>query len=191
MNCNNFVGDKIKSLREDKKMTREELAQHAGLNDEIIEKIEDNTDLPALAILLKIARALGVRLGTFLDGQEELGPVVCRSEEQSSNLTFSTHVSGTRRHMDYYSLSGSKANRHMEPFMINIAPADPETYELSSHEGEEFIYVMSGNIEINYGNKTYRLTKGDSIYYDSIVPHHVHADNCEDAQILAVIHIPV
>lgn len=191
MDCNNFVGEKIKSLRESKKMTREELAQNAGLDIVLIENIEDNTDLPALAILIKIARALGVRPGTFLDGQEKLGPVICRNGQQNECASFSTHVPGTQRHMDYYSLSRSKANRHMEPFMIHIAPSDPSTYELSSHEGEEFIYVISGNIEINYGNETYKLSEGDTIYYDSIVPHHLHADHCQNAQIMAVIYIPV
>ena len=63
-------------------------------------------------------------------------------------------------------------------------------FELSSHEGEEFIYVLAGALEINYGKKTYRVETGDSIYYDSIVPHHVHAADGKDAKILAVIYAP-
>lgn len=50
--------------------------------------------------------------------------------------------------------SKSKSNRHMEPFFINIAPAPANEYEMSSHEGEEFIIVANGEIEINYGNET-------------------------------------
>ena len=61
--------------------------------------------------------------------------------------------------MEYYSLSKSKSNRHMEPFFINIAPAPANEYEMSSHEGEEFIIVANGEIEINYGNETYVLKK--------------------------------
>lgn len=78
----------------------------------------------------------------------------------------------------------------MEPFFINIAPAPANEYEMSSHEGEEFIMVTDGEIEINYGNETYVLKKGDSIYYDSIVPHHVHAYNNQTASILAVVYVP-
>ena len=82
MSNNSTVGEKIKTLRENKNMSREELSQQSGLSVEQINHIEDNTDLPALALLVKIARALGVRLGTFLDDQEELGPVITRCGQQ-------------------------------------------------------------------------------------------------------------
>jgi len=62
---------------------------------------------------------------------------------------------------------------------------------LSLHEVEEFIMVMEGTMEINYGKSTYVLEEGDSIYYDSIVPHHVHAFEGHAAKILAVIYTPI
>ena len=61
---------------------------------------------------------------------------------------------------------------------------------LSSHEGEEFIYVLEGCIEINYGKDVYVLTQGDTIYYDSIVNHNVHAGSNCTAKILAVVYAP-
>ena len=76
MDTSKIVGEKIKSLREDKSITIEELAQRSGLAMEQIERIENNIDIPSLAPLIKIARVLGVRLGTFLDDQDEVGPVV-------------------------------------------------------------------------------------------------------------------
>jgi len=88
-------------------------------------------------------------------------------------------------------LSKSKADRHMEPFMIDIAPTKDSDFILSSHEGEEFIMVMEGTLEISYGKYTYILEESDSIYYDSIVPHHVHAFEGQAARILAVIYTPV
>ena len=63
----------------------------------------------------------------------------------------------------------------MEPFIIDVMPTQDTDFVLSSHEGEEFIMVMEGVMEISYGKNTYLLEEGDSIYYDSIVPHHVHA----------------
>ena len=83
MDTSKIVGEKIKALREDKSITIEELAQRSGLAIEQVERIEGNIDLPSLAPLIKIARVLGVRLGTFLDDQDETGPVVCRKEEAS------------------------------------------------------------------------------------------------------------
>lgn len=71
MDTSKIVGEKIKSLRESQSISMEELAQRSGLAIEQIERIENNIDLPSLAPLIKIARVLGVRLGTFLDDQDE------------------------------------------------------------------------------------------------------------------------
>ncbi len=84
-----------------------------------------------------------------------------------------------------------KSGRHMEPFLIDVAPSeDGVDFVLSTHEGEEFIYVLEGVLEINYGKNTYILEEGDSIYYDSIVAHHVHAAADNTAKILGVIYTP-
>lgn len=147
--------------------------------------------MPSLAPLIKIARVLGVRLGTFLDDQDETGPVVSRKMEATDTISFSNNAIHSRKHMQYHSLSKSKADRHMEPFIIDVAPTQDSDFVLSSHEGEEFIMVMEGVMEISYGKSTYLLEEGDSIYYDSIVPHHVHAYEGQAAKILAVIYTPI
>lgn len=77
----------------------------------------------------------------------------------------------------------------MEPFLIDVE-LHSDDFELSSHEGEEFIYVLKGEIEVIYGQEKYRLGEGDSIYYDSVVPHHLHAAGENDARILAVVYTP-
>ena len=190
MDTSKIVGEKIKALREDKTITIEELAQRSGLAIEQIERIENNIDIPSLAPLIKIARVLGVRLGTFLDDQDEVGPVVCRKKEAKDAISFSNNAIHSRKHMEYHSLSKSKADRHMEPFIIDVMPTEDTDFVLSSHEGEEFIYVLSGVVEINYGKNTYILEEGDSIYYDSIVAHHVHAAADNRARILGVVYTP-
>lgn len=191
MDNTKIVGEKIRSLRETKGISAEELADRSGLALEQIARIEDNIDLPSLAPLIKIARVLGVRLGTFLDDQSELGPVVCRKAESTDTISFSNNAIHSRRHMQYHSLSKSKADRHMEPFVIDIEATSDTDFVLSSHEGEEFIMVMEGVMEISYGKNTFVLEGGDSIYYDSIVPHHVHAFEGQAAKILAVIYTPI
>jgi len=184
------VGEKIKNLREAKNITREELSERSGLGLDQIILIEENTNLPSLAPLIKIARVMGVRLGTFLDDNEELGPVVTRKTDRTKSISFSNNAVEMRKHMDYFSLSEAKSGRHMEPFIIDIIASDA-AFSLSSHEGEEFIYVLEGLVEINYGKDTYVLEPGDSIYYDSIVAHHVHAYSDTAAKILAVVYTPI
>lgn len=192
MDNTKIVGEKIKAIRESKLISIEELVERTGLAKEQIESIEANVVIPSLAPLIKIARALGVRLGTFLDDQDESGAVVCRSHERMDNsISFSNNAMSARIHMQYHSLSASKADRHMEPFIIDIQATDENSYELSSHEGEEFIYVMEGAVEVAYGKKNHVIEAGDSIYYDSIVPHHVHGFEGQAAKILAVVYTPI
>ena len=189
---NTIVGSKIKGLRESKNLSVEEIAERSGLSVEQINSIETDEALPSLGPLIKIARALGVRLGTFMDDNDSLGPVVCRAEdrERDSSISFSNDAVDARKHMEYHPLAQQKAGRHMEPFIIDIHPTDRLDYQLSAHEGEEFIYVMEGEIELVYGKEVYTLNQGDTIYYDSIVKHHLHGVPGKAAKILALVYIP-
>ena len=191
-NQHSLVGSKIKSIRETKKLSLEEIAERSGLSTDQIISIENDQNLPSLGPLIKIARALGVRLGTFMDDSDALGPVVCRAEdrEKDSSISFSNGATDARKHMEYHPLAQQKAGRHMEPFIIDINPEDSPEYKLSAHEGEEFIYVMQGEVEVEYGKEKFLLKEGDSIYYDSIVKHHLHGAPGKSAKILALIYIP-
>jgi transcriptional regulator with XRE-family HTH domain len=179
-------------MRESKNLSIEEVAERSGLSVEQINSIENDVNLPSLGPLIKIARALGVRLGTFLDDNDALGPVVCRASEreQHNSISFSNDAADARKHMLYHPLAQQKTGRHMEPFIIDIHPEEKPDFKLSEHEGEEFIYVMSGEIEVDYGKEKYVLGEGDSIFYDSIVKHHVHGAPGKAAKILAVVYIP-
>lgn len=192
MDHNKIVGEKIKSLRETKEISIAEMAERTGLAEEQINRIENNVDIPSLAPLIKIARALGVRLGTFLDDQDEMGAVICRKQEETdSTISFSNNAMDARTHMKYQALAKSKSDRHMEPFIVDIEATNDTDFTLSSHEGEEFIYVMEGIIEVCHGKKKHIIKAGDTIYYDSIVPHHVHGYEGQAAKILAVVYTPI
>jgi transcriptional regulator with XRE-family HTH domain len=192
MNNHSVVGAKIKGLRETKNLSIDVIAERSGLTVEQIQSIENDVNLPSLGPLIKIARALGVRLGTFMDDNDALGPIVCRAKdrEKDSSISFSNGAIDARKHMEYHPLAQQKAGRHMEPFVIDINPEENPNFQLSDHEGEEFIYVMQGEVEIVYGKETYTLKEGDTIYYDSIVKHHLHGAPGKSAKILAVVYIP-
>lgn len=134
-NNHSIVGFKIKSIRESKNITIEDVSERSGLSIEQIESIENDQFLPSLGPLIKIARALGVRLGTFLDDNNDLGPVVCRAEDNNASISFSNDTADSRKHMEYHSLAKQKAGRHMEPFVIDIQPMEERKFKLSAHEG--------------------------------------------------------
>ena len=101
MGNNKNIGAKIKNIRESKQLSIEEVAERSGLGIEQIERIEGNLDFPSLAPLIKIARVLGVRLGTFLDDQAELGPVVCRKKDsEADGIGFTNNATQGHKHMD-------------------------------------------------------------------------------------------
>lgn len=192
MKTNKRIGERIRQIRELKSISLADMIERSGLDEKQVVTIEETGGIPSLAPLIKIARVLGVRLGTFLDDVDESGPVISRKEQYNKSISFSTKDTSSVKHMDYYSLSSTKSGRHMEPFVIQIEPIKAGVnFILSTHEGEEFIYCLEGVVEINYGTDVYWLEEGDSIYYDSIVSHHVHAGGESGAKILAVIYTPL
>lgn len=184
------LGKKVTQIRESQNVDLDELATKTDLDINQLKKIENGEVLPSLAPLIKIARALGVRLGTFLDDSSNLGPAIVRADEHETGVRFSSQQTGSREHLNFLSLAFDKAGRNMEPFIVEIEPSHQSNYMLSSHEGEEFIYILEGEIEINYGKELFHLRKGDSIYMDSIVSHNVHAASDQSAKILAVVYAP-
>jgi len=183
------VGDKIKALRKAYQISLDELVERTGIDKAQLEQIEENQHLPALALLTKIARALGVRLGTILDQDTELGPVINRKKQEKQVIHFANHVedSGT---LDFFSLAEQKSGRNMDPFLIDIEPNKAKKHTFNSHEGEEFIFVLKGQLRVIYGTNDYVLNSGDSIYYDSIIEHSVEAANTEPTKVLAVVYTP-
>lgn len=187
---NQNIGEKISALRKLKKIEPASLADKAGLSLSQLDHIESGISLPSLGVLIKITRALGTRLGTILDDTVKEGPALVRASERQSTLSFSTSELESREHLTFFSLAPNKNGRHMEPFIIDILPAQKEQLIKSSHEGEEFLYVLEGNVCVHYGNEVYSLDKGDSIYLDSIVSHFVTTES-GNARILGIVYVPV
>jgi transcriptional regulator with XRE-family HTH domain len=188
----NRTGEKLTTLRESLGLSVAELAERSGCDVFMIEQLEGGEIAPSLAPLIKITRALGCRLGTLLDDDTNVGPVVTRSgEAEAVRRVKSLETSSDAGVLDFFSLAAGKTARHMEPFLIDVNPSTAEERTLSTHEGEEFIYVMDGSVAIEYGKDEIVLETGDSIYYDSIVPHEVRAAGTTAARILAVVYAPV
>jgi len=184
------LGEKVRSIRESRSMSLEQLAERADLAPELVAQIESGALIPSLSPLIRIGRALGVRLGTFLDDAESVGPVITRVGAHEHVVRFSGRDRPSRSDLDFFSLAANKAGRHMEPFLIDIHPLSAQGARPSSHEGEEFLYVLTGEVEVAYGKDLYRLKAGDSMYYDSIVPHHVHSVGEVEARVVAVVYAP-
>ena len=153
MSEKNKIGARVKLIRENRKLSIEDVSERTNLSVEQISSIEDGSLVPNLTPLIKSARVLGVRLGTFMDDDENLGPVVTRAKQEKAVTRFSDRGNAINSDLDFYTLAQNKAGRHMDPFVIDIFPSSENEIKLSTHEGEEFIYVLEGEVEIS-------ITKG-------------------------------
>jgi transcriptional regulator with XRE-family HTH domain len=182
------LGSRIRALRERQALLRADLAERAGLAEDFIAALEEEDLYPSLGPLLKVSRALGVRLGTFMDDVSSADPLIVRLCERSEEL--SMHGEDKHLSLRFHSLGRGKSDRHMEPFYIEILPEENAEPKLSSHEGEEFIVVLSGRVALVHGRDRHELAPGDSVYFNSIVPHEVSAAGNAPAEIYAVLYFP-
>ncbi|MEG2458932.1 MAG: XRE family transcriptional regulator [Raoultibacter sp.] len=188
----NKLGTKITTLRESLRLSQEELAQRCNCDLSVIEGLEAGALAPSLAPLIKITRALGVRLGTLMDDDVALGPVYTQvGQIEEATRMKSLETSSDAGTLNFFSLAEGRSSRHMDPFIITVTPSGQVDHVLSQHEGEEFLYGIEGPVEIEYGKETYVLQPGESLYYDSIVPHQVRAHNDQQAKFLAVVYTPI
>lgn len=175
MDQSNKIGKRLTTYRMNLEMSVEDLAEKTGLPHSLIVDLEAGKSSPSIGVMVKLSRGLGQRVGTFLDDQFVKDPIVVRGENREEGVA--SHKERPAGQYKYFSLGAGKADRHMEPFFIKISPVSDRT--MSSHEGEEFVIVTSGEVELVYGKETHVLKAGDSMYYNSLVPHCVSAVNGE------------
>ena len=180
------VGKRIQTYRDKLDMSVYDLAQKSGIDEKVINAIEKGEVMPALGVLTKISRALGQRLGTFMDDQFKPDPIITRAEDLGAAAVAKsgTNTLGYASH----SLALGKPDRHMDPFRIEFAADGVD--EVSSHEGEELIICLDGEVELAYGNDKFVLKPGDTAYYNSVVRQSLKALGGNPASIYGVVFMP-
>ena len=150
-------------------------------------EIEKGEVLPALGVLTKLSRALGQRLGTFMDDQFKPDPIITRAGGLDAVKV--AHSGKTEAGYSYYSLAVGKPDRHMDPFRIELSAG--AVAKDSSHEGEELIICLAGEVELKYGAEVFVLKAGDTAYYNSVVKHSLRAIGEKAASIYGIVFMPV
>lgn len=181
------VGERIKVLREKKGLSLKDLAEMTGFSTALLSQMENHLVSPSLGTIIKLAGSLEVRVGDFWGETEGEPFTIVRKDERKKVSRFASK-DGVKYGYSYESLGFDKKNRHMEPFIVTLEPATVKTAKTSVHEGEEFIFVLEGEMEVILGNHTDVLYPGDSIYYDSTIPHKVQCHQDKIARILAVLY---
>lgn len=180
------VGERVKQVRESKGLSLEDVSQRTDIDSSYLEQIEKGEVAPPLGVIIKLAKALEMKMGYFISGEEDRPYTIVRQKDRKLVSRYDSQK-GKYYGYEYQSLAPHKKDRHMEPFLVTLVPSATEE-ERSSHDGQEFIYVLEGKMEVRLEDKIYVLDPGDAIYYDSTVPHLVKCHGRETTRILAVLY---
>ena len=154
------IGEKIRDLRQGCDLTQEELADRCELTKGYISQLENDLTSPSIATLIDILSALGTNLKEFFDDAEDEKIVFTENEfieKVESGYTLNWLVPNAQKN-------------EMEPVLMQLNPKSA-TEEDVPHEGEEFGYVLEGQITVLFGKKKHVCKKGESFYFESKKPH--------------------
>ncbi len=174
----NGFGARLRKLREGRGWSVEALAEATGQPPEFIAQVEAEAISPPVSFLLGLAGALGVDPGTFL-----------RKEEQATirDRRLESYVRRTQNY-SYQALTEGGAHDHLRAFMVTIEPHQTHKPVAYKHEGEEFVYVISGELELTLGSKALVLKAGEHSHFNSYIPHKLKSLSSEHTRCLVVLY---
>ena len=180
-----IMGQKIRQLRLDNRLTLEEAAEKAGCTPGFLSQVERNQAVPSITMLYAIAQALGVKVTHFFPRMTSATKVVRADAREAFRFEGSSIV--------YSSLSTSFPDRKFETLLVQIDPMDGAlpAYEFRSHPGEEFIYVLEGTLRLWAGDAIHDLNPGDSVHFQSTVKHRLENPGDEPTVALCAFTPPV
>ncbi len=180
------LGLRVKKAREERGLSIFDLYLRTNISVDQLSQIEEGNVTPPLGAVIKLAKAFGMKVGYFISGEEGMPYTIVRKDDRKIT---SRHDPNKEKYYgyEYQSLAPNKTDRHMEPFLITLEPSETKD-ERSTHDGQEFIFVLEGRMEVRIGEKIHVLEPGDSIYYESTVPHLVKCHDGEATRILAVLY---
>ncbi|MBF0572817.1 MAG: cupin domain-containing protein [Desulfamplus sp.] len=173
-------GSKLMSMRKSHQLTHEDLAKRTGKNPEFIEELENNRTTPSVGFMIKLSEVFGIDPETFLN------------EEERAALSGNRAKEYTRRTGNYYyqNLTPGAENEHLRVFMVTIESNKKHKPVAYRHEGEEFIYVMEGNLELTLDGKVHELISGESMKFNSEIPHQLKSLGSKDTRCLVTLYTP-
>lgn len=181
------IGNKIRDLRKKAGLVLQDLSERTGLSKPLLSQIEKETVSPPIATLLKISKALNTNISFFFqnDGSEEKVVVVRKDE---SKVIDSRYFGREESGYYYEALAFKKSKKYMEPFLVEFKRKRVDQLSYFSHDGEEFIYLLEGVLEFRTEDQKYILQPGDSLYFESSIPHAYRALERKNARALTVVY---
>jgi transcriptional regulator with XRE-family HTH domain len=181
------IGRKLQNLREKKRLTLDDLSAKTGLSRDLLADIEKGDFVPPVATLLNVARALGVEMAHFFkDETPEMSISITRSGERIPIRQRPHHREGEVDYI-YEALETRKQDKHMEPLLVEFQPLETSEMVFTSHDGEEFTYLLDGRLEFRTNDRVEILEPGDTLYFESAENHSFRSLDYKPARALVVV----
>jgi quercetin dioxygenase-like cupin family protein len=172
------IGKKIKKARTSKKFSLDHVANETGFSIEYLKNIEAGKAIPPVGALLQIGRALEIDSGALL-----------KEDESKLQSRIKAHTKRTDNYA-YTTLTPGAENKHLKAFQVVIEAQQDHKGVDYHHEGEEFVYVLSGKIEVVVGEHINTLQQGESLHFNSGIRHKLRSISDETAELVVVIYTP-
>jgi len=173
-------GLKIQRLRKKLGLDRLELANQTGLNDETLERIEQGKEIPSVGAILQISRVLGM----------DASGLLTETEKKSLRKSKKESYDKRSRSYAYKTLSSGAAAMHLKAFQVTIEPLQDHEMVEYRHEGEEFIFVLEGEVDVTVGENKHHLKTGKSLHFNSSSPHMLRNPGAEKTTLVVVLYTP-
>jgi transcriptional regulator with XRE-family HTH domain len=181
------IGRKLQNLREKKRLTLDDLAARTGLERGLLADIEKGDFVPPVATLLNVARALGVEMAHFFKEETpEMKISLTRKGERIPIRQRPHHREGEVDYI-YEALETRKQDKHMEPLLVEFQPLETSEIVFTSHDGEEFTYLLDGRLEFRTNDRVEILEPGDTLYFESFENHAFRSLDGKPARALVVV----
>ncbi len=182
------LGEKIRELRLKRANTLRQVAAISGLSVPLLSQVENNAVSPPVATLLKIAKALEVGISYFFREEESKERAVVVRKDERKKTFRPMHTQNQESGYSYEALAYTKNGKHMEPFLVEFEPETKEKTVFLKHRGEEFVFLFRGRLAFQYDREELILDPGDSLYFESDVPHAFRALRGRKAQAVVVVY---
>ncbi len=177
------IGEKVRTLRKEKKLGLVQLAGHTGLSPGLLSKIERAQIVPTLPTLLRIATVFGVGLEHFFVEAEQPVAAVIRKADR---LRLPDRPDVDAPSYFFESLDFPVTGRRMEAYLAEFTGAGGASAP-HHHDGAEFVYVLSGRLVIALGEREVSLEEGDASYFESAVPHSYRKEGPAPCRVIVVV----
>jgi quercetin dioxygenase-like cupin family protein len=171
------VGQRISHTRQEKGLSVQALAERAGCSEEYLEWVEDGQVDPPVALLLRLAKAMQLDSGAFLHASNLSSKRLEEADKRTKNYSYQT-------------LTPPEEDKHLMAFSVTIPPKTDHEDVGYRHEGEEYVYVLSGEVLLTVDQDKKRLAERESLRFNANLDHHLSNPGDKEAELLVILYVP-